>query len=93
VTEPTPPLARDEVARCRGCNRELLGSPYWKGGFAYDPKTMEQVKMCYYGGWACSYDCDYRACLELERTMPGHPYNQTSLGSLGLNLARKWDVK
>jgi hypothetical protein len=60
-----------EHAKCRGCGKKLGGTPYHLGGHAYDPDTGEAVKACHYGGWVCSRECDVRACVELEGTMPG----------------------
>lgn len=62
----------DTQAVCRGCGKLLRGNPYWKGGRAYHPDGKGSVKACYYGGWVCSRSCDYKACLELEESMPGH---------------------
>lgn len=63
----------DTTPVCRGCGRELRGSPYWKGGLAYYPLNERgTVHACYYGGWVCSRSCDARACREQEESMPGH---------------------
>lgn len=62
----------DEKATCRGCGRELNGSPYYTGKPAYHPETKERCRSNFYGGHVCSEQCDYRASLELEQTMPGH---------------------
>lgn len=63
----------DTTPICRGCGRELRGSPYRKGGRAYYPlNELGIVRACYYGGWVCSESCDIRACKELEESMPGH---------------------
>lgn len=70
----------DEVATCRGCGRVLRGKPYWAGGSAFDPKTGEQAKVNHYGGYVCSPQCDHRASLELEQSMPGHGWQQQRLG-------------
>lgn len=77
----------DEVATCRGCGRELIGKPYYMGGGAYMPKTMEPCKVNFYGGYVCSPACDKNASLELERTMPGHTSSQSSLSCQAL---RDW---
>lgn len=67
-------------AVCRGCGQHLNGSPYWKGGSAYVPRqdgsNGQRAKANYFGGWVCSRSCDYRASLELERSMPGHGDSQ-----------------
>jgi hypothetical protein len=62
----------DGVATCRGCRRVLRGKPYYMGGNAYDPETGEQCKKNHYGGYVCSFSCDYRAVVDLESSMPGH---------------------
>lgn len=49
------------------------------GGRAYDIVTGKEVKKNYYGGFVCSYTCDFRASLELEQSMPGHWMTQKSL--------------
>lgn len=61
----------DTQAVCRGCGKLLKGSPYFKGGSASTPEGRS-ARVCYYGGWVCSYGCDVRACAELEDSMPGH---------------------
>ena len=61
----------DTQAVCRGCGRELRGSPSWKAGLAYHPEPGGVVHRCYYGGWVCSRNCDVRACVEQEGSMPG----------------------
>lgn len=76
----------DEQAVCRGCGRHMQGSPYFKGGQAYVPAANPRhefdrtpAKRNYYGGWVCSFSCDRRSSLELERSMPGHGWEQTRL--------------
>ncbi len=82
----------DESAICRGCGQPLVGKPYCYGGSAYHPITKKRAKVNYYGGYVCSRECDYRASLELEQSMPGHGDAQTSIGSYArTSLARNWD--
>jgi hypothetical protein len=71
----------DEHAVCRGCGLVLKGKPYWAGGQAYHPRTGKQCPANHFGGYVCSEQCDYRACLEQERSMPGHGDKQMSVGS------------
>ena len=52
---------------CRSCGKLLRGT----GGSAYDPETGEKAKINQYGGFVCSRQCDVRACVELEQSMPG----------------------
>jgi hypothetical protein len=81
----------EEVAVCRGCGGVLKGSPYANGGYAYHPVTGDQCKSNFYGGWVCSRNCDFRASLELERTMPGHSGDQQRLGCFAQEaLSRNW---
>jgi hypothetical protein len=61
-------------ASCRGCNQPMKGDDYMYGNNIYNHKVN------HYGGYVCSYDCDKRASLELERSMPGHSWNDTRLG-------------
>jgi hypothetical protein len=75
-------MSNEEKATCRGCGKELIGKPYFMGGGAYMPKTMEPVKVNFYGGYVCSENCDRNASLELERTMPGHTARQSSLSTM-----------
>lgn len=70
----------DSQAVCRGCGKHLDGSPYFKGGRAYDPVTRKQARFNYYGGHVCSRECDFRASLELEQDMPGHGWTQKRPG-------------
>lgn len=68
-----------EVMRCRGCNRLAVSGD----GLEWE--------WCYYGGDVCSRDCDIRACLELERCMPGHGYSQMRLGQAAQqHMRRVW---
>lgn len=60
-----------ETATCRGCGMELRGKPYHKGGTAFHPVTNEECKTNFYGGFACSYECNKRAAQRLENDMPG----------------------
>ena len=68
--EPMDHRTKDsEVATCRGCRRPLVTYPYAKGR-AYLP-TGERAPANHYGGFVCSWDCDWRACVEMESSMPG----------------------
>ena len=62
-------------AYCRYCRKELRGKDYCYGGSAYLPNG-ERARVNYYGGYVCSRECDFRACQELENSMPGHGYSQ-----------------
>lgn len=80
-----------ERATCRWCKRELDGVAYCYGGLAYHPETEEQCKVNHYGGYVCSYMCDFNASLELEQSMPGHGPKQRTLGSgAAERLRRNW---
>ena len=81
----------DTQAVCRGCGKLLDGSPYFKGGRAYDPKTREAAKVCHYGGWVCSRECDYRATLTLEQSMPGHRGQARLSGDVLRKLNARWE--
>lgn len=71
----------DDQAVCRGCGRHLDGSPYFKGGRAFLPGGgYREAKVNHYGGWVCSRECDVRAALALEQSMPGHGVQQTRIG-------------
>lgn len=76
-------------AKCRGCGMNLVGRPYEMGGTATHPTTGRPCPVNYYGGFVCSEVCDYRACLELEQSMPGHGIRQTRVGVLASNHTRK----
>lgn len=84
----------EDTAVCRGCGRKLDGKPYYMGGDARIPETGRRAGVCHYGGFVCSYGCDWRACLRLEQTMPGHGLNQTKLdGNLDRELRQKWGIE
>lgn len=88
----------DDTPVCRGCGRHLEGSPYFKGGRAFVPAPegapswkREPAKKNHFGGWVCSYDCDRRASLEQERSMPGHDWEQRTLSCYAADaLRRNW---
>jgi hypothetical protein len=82
---------KEEVAICRGCGKPLIGKPYYMGGHAYIPGTMERAKVNFYGGFVCSKTCDINAALELERSMPGHGASQKSpLGATMRHINSNW---
>lgn len=77
---------RDDIedrATCRHCRRVLIGRNYCYGGAAYIPDAQgrpgRRAPSNYYGGYVCNRECDYRAALTLEQSMPGHGYNQKSI--------------
>ena len=81
-----------EKAVCRHCRLKLIGKPYRYGGSALHPVTKETIKINYYGGFICSRFCDHEASLELERSMPGHGYEQKSLGTeASKSLINNWN--
>ena len=73
-------MSTQETATCRGCGRKLDGKPFYMGGNARIPETGKQAKKNFYGGYVCSYQCDFRSSLELEQSMPGHDCTQKRLG-------------
>lgn len=79
-------------ASCRGCRKELRGNKYCYGGPAFDPVTNEQAKVCHYGGFVCSFDCDYKAHLELESSMPGHMGQRSLCVNTVKEMERKWGI-
>lgn len=87
-----------KCATCRGCGRLLDGEAYMYGGRAFVPHDnpnargpRREAKSCHYGGFVCSESCDRRACLELERSMPGHDWRHNRLdGYLDARITRKW---
>lgn len=83
--------AKTEQAKCRGCGRVLKGKPYYLGGRAYHPDTGEQCPINYYGGFVCSESCDERACLELEKSMPGHTGQWRIGDSAQAKIRRNWE--
>ena len=84
-------FSSEEHAVCRGCGMVLKGKPYFMGGQAYHPLTNQQCPANYYGGFICSQECDYRASLEQERSMPGHGCTQQSIGQLArIAYHRNW---
>lgn len=92
MTSPHRAREATESAKCRGCGRKLIGKPYHMGGGAYLPgPKMEPARVNFYGGYVCSEDCDRRASLALERTMPGHSWDQARLtGPAADSLRRNW---
>lgn len=61
----------EEKASCRYCGRELVGKPYYTGCSAYDPVTMDQIPVNFYGGFVCSQMCDVRTSIEMSSSIPG----------------------
>lgn len=77
-------------AVCRGCGLVLRGKPFYLGGHAYHPRTNEQAKVNYFGGYVCSRECDYRASLEQESSMPGHGGQQRLSPEVSRMIERRW---
>jgi hypothetical protein len=65
------------------------------GGLAFvtdaNGRNLGEAKANHYGGFVCSRECDFKAALELERSMPGHKYSQRSPNCYSSEfLDRKW---
>lgn len=83
------------VADCRHCGRTIPGKPYYMGGHAPYEEVgrgkYRQWRSNHYGGWVCSRECDFRAALSLEQSMPGHGAEQRSPGCYDHGkLDQKW---
>lgn len=88
-------MQTDEKAECRGCGRVLEGKPYYTGRDAFVRSKrhgLVTVPTCHYGGHVCSEDCDRRACLQLEGSMPGCTKSRSLMGNLSAEISRKWDA-
>lgn len=88
-------MKEQETAKCRWCKTPLIGKPYHLGGGAYYPKSfgklyMQPVPVNQYGGYVCSYQCDYRASEELEGTMPGRGGAKNLSCFAQASLKRNW---
>ena len=80
-----------EVATCRGCGMILRGRAYWFGGQACHPKTGEQCRINYYGGFVCSKTCDWNASMRMATSMPGARGKATTLDTFALEgYRRNW---
>lgn len=81
-------------AKCRKCGKQLRGKPYHMGGGALLPLEDGggRAKVNHYGGYVCSYRCDYGAALDLEQSMPGH-MGQTRLSPpLSTKIFDRWEA-
>ena len=85
--------SHDEQAVCRGCGMKLIGKAYHYGGFAIHPRTGDQVKNNYYGGFVCSEGCDRRAHLEQEESMPGHDGQRSLDYATDRKITEKWATR
>lgn len=79
-----------EVATCRGCGRSLIGEPYYTGKGALIPETRERAPSNFYGGYVCSYHCDYRVCIEMESSFPGTGIAKRLGSGSAAQIARNW---
>ncbi len=79
-----------ETAVCRRCRMALNGKPHGDGGGATHPRTGNRCPVNYYGGYVCSEDCDRRASLELESSMPGAGPQRFLSGDSLASLRRNW---
>lgn len=82
--------SHETKAVCRGCGLELRGKAYHLGGFAYHPTTGKRCLSNHYGGFVCSEQCDRRAHLELEESMPGHMGQRSLDPHTSKEIAEKW---
>jgi hypothetical protein len=82
-------------AECRGCGKALRGYPYHMGKPAYLPldEGGGQAKSNHYGGFVCSYQCDYNSALRLEQTMPGHMEQAHLSPPLSTEIRRRWEAQ
>lgn len=80
-------------AECRGCGRALRGYPYYMSKPAYLPLSEGggQAKVNHYGGFVCSYSCDYNAALRLEQGMPGHGGQSRLSPPLSTRIFERWE--
>ncbi len=78
-------------ANCRGCGRVLRLS--LDGYRAYVETSYSEAKQCHYGGFVCSRQCDWNACVSMESSMPGAgPATRPGSGSMN-QIRRNWDVE
>lgn len=89
-----------DCAVCRGCGTKLVdwsgkpARPYYTGNtIAYHPDTKYAAKTCYYGGFVCSRGCDWRSCLELEESMPGHAGQRSVSSDVQRKIEAKWGAQ
>ncbi len=52
------------VTECRHCRSVLHKRS--ASSEAFVPGTTDNAKRNYYGGWVCSRECDYKACIAME---------------------------
>lgn len=81
----------DTQAVCRGCGMHLDGSPYFRGGHAYHPRTGKHALANHFGGWVCSEACDRLAHLRQEQDMPGHGGQRDLDPHTSREISRKWE--
>jgi hypothetical protein len=55
----------DDKATCRGCHRELRGSPYYTGKPAFIRPHVRALAH-YFGGWVCSASCEVRVFKDMR---------------------------
>jgi hypothetical protein len=61
-----------ETNRCRHCGTELTGKPYYTGNiYAKRVSDGREARINFYGGFVCCEECDFRACIAQESSMPG----------------------
>lgn len=83
--------AYEDTPRCRGCNRILKGThiPYWRDLQG----KLHHAKPCFYGGYVCSRQCDEKACIQLESSMPGAgPAKRPGTFAMQ-QIRRNWDTE
>lgn len=66
----------EETPTCRNCRRKLDVRDTCKGEVVFIPGTGIKAPENHYGGYVCSYNCDYNATLSHEGSMPGHGASQ-----------------
>lgn len=72
-----------DQAECRSCGRKLIGDAYYTGNlYARIPNSKDYAKICNYGGFVCSRQCEINACYEVESTMPNNRLNGKGISSL-----------
>ena len=63
----------EQTAECRNCGMKLVGEPFHLAkNIARHPKTGDQCKINYYGGYVCSESCDRAATRKQDRSIDEH---------------------
>lgn len=78
----------NEIHQCRNCKTLISLS---STGYAEVVSTKKKAKWNWYGGWVCSRNCDEKASMDLQSSMPHAGVCKSLTGATAESVKRNWE--